>query len=87
MMKVITAFDIWFEILEDNGYSFYDEKSRAGDDITIVEFFKGLLKCSVYSNYKTGEVSNVFFSDDNKETYINQFKIKVRDYKLASILD
>ena len=87
--EIITAVDIWQEVLEENGYSFYDEKSRAGDDTTILEFFKGFLKCSVYTNYKTGEVSNVFFNETErpKEEFIKEFKIKVRDYKLTSILD
>ena len=101
MIKKITAVDIWQEILEDNGYKLTDEKSRAGDDINLLEFYKypikrgrpswsrysTQLKCSVYFNYKTGEVSNVFFSNDDKDKFISQFESKLRDYKLMSILD
>lgn len=95
MIKTITAVDIWQEILEDNEYKLTHEKSRAGDDINLLEFFRdkkygqiiSQIKCSVYFNYKTGEVSNVFFSNDDKDYFITQFESKLRDYKLMSILD
>lgn len=95
MIKTITGVDIWQEILKENGYKLTHEKSRAGDDINILEFFKdkkygqiiSQIKCSVYFNYKTGEVSNVFFSNDDKDYLINKFESKLRDYKLMSILD
>jgi hypothetical protein len=107
-----TALDIWREVLEENGYHFLQEKSRAvldpgshypaNKDINILEFYKerikvsrrpswsrysGRLTCSVYFNYKTGDVSNVFFSDDNVKYFENKFNSKLRDYKLISILD
>lgn len=99
MTKIITAVDIWIEILQSNEYKLTHEKSRAGDDINLLEFFKNKkgrpgwsrhttqLKCSVYFNYKTGEVSNVFFSNDDKDYFITEFESKLRDYKLQSILD
>ena len=76
---------------------------RAGKENNILEFYKEVkpmgrpywaryanhtpIKCAVYFNYKTGEVSDVFFSNDNKEYFISQFESKLRDYKLKSILD
>lgn len=83
----ITAVDIWQEVLEENDYSFYGEKTGTKSETNCYEFFKGLLKCSIYFNYKTGEVSNVFFSNDDKDYFISQFNSKLRDYKLKSILD
>jgi len=99
MTKTITAVDIWMDVLQSNEYKLTHEKSRAGDDINLLEFFKEKkvitgwsrhttqTKCSVYFNYKTGEVSNVFFSNDDKDYFISQFESKLRDYKLKSILD
>lgn len=115
MTKIITAVDIWQEVLEENGYEFQDEKSkvvtkyitqgpRAGKENNILEFYKEKkmfhkgrpswsryaskrIKCSVYFNYKTGDVSDVFFSNDDKDYFASQFESKLRDYKLKSILD
>lgn len=80
--------DIWIIVMEKNDYHFIDECSNFNSDTNIMKFRKfNDMECSIYFNYKTGDVKYTTMNKEEEDRLKESFKIIKRENLINNLIN